>query len=128
MPTTAITAVPTRTNADLADALVALAGLLRLYPQITDIHSIGAANSFVHPGSFTFTLHPASLEDDEEKVGAIRTFAGLFGPQATIHLSEPSRLMSRRDRALRAVAPFCGHTFELYTSIGGAPAPTDNDG
>jgi hypothetical protein len=128
MPTTTIAALPTRTNTDLADALVALAGLLRLYPKIPDLYSINTFCSFAHPGSFTFTMHPASLEDDEAKVDAVRTFAGLFGPQATIHLSEPIRLTSRGRRALRTVAPFCGHTFELFTSIDAAPTPADNDG
>jgi hypothetical protein len=128
MPTTTIAAVPTPTNTDLADALVALAGLLRLYPQIPNLSSINTFYSFVHPGSITFTMIPAWLENDEASVGAVRTFAGLFGPQATIHLSEPSPLTSRGHRALTAVAPFCGHTFRLHTTIGGAPAPTDNDG
>jgi len=82
------TAPRTLDNNNLADALVTLAGLLRLNPDLPPVFSINVSVGDRDAGTWEAQIHPNGSAE-EHCVDAIRTFAAAFGPDATLHLGEP---------------------------------------
>jgi hypothetical protein len=76
-------------NNSLADTLITLAGLLRLNPQLPPVSSIHVNVGDYQAGTWEASVHPAVYSDEEESIDAVRTFAAVFGTDATLHLELP---------------------------------------
>jgi len=110
-------------NNTLADALVTLAGLLRLNPQLPPVHSVNVTIGDYNTGTWQAQIHPAA-GIEEQAIDAVRTFAAAFGPDATTHL-DPPRAFARGGtyRHLAARGARTGLQLEAWAFIARTPAP-----
>jgi len=117
------TAPRTLDNNSLADALISLAGLLRLNPQLPRASSVSIAAGDYQAGTWEAALHPY-VYGEEESIDAVRAFAAAFGPHATVHLAEPSTSSTGSTyRQLAARAVRSGTRLEAWAFIAHTPAP-----
>jgi hypothetical protein len=109
-------------NNSLADALVTLAGLLRLHPQLPPVFSVSVAPANGPQRAWQAQLHPTTSVE-EQAIDAVRTFAAAFGPDATLHLDPPRATSGGGTyRHLAAHATRTGIHLEAWTFIARTPA------
>lgn len=119
------TAPRTLDNNNLADALVTLAGLLRLHPDLPPVFNINVTVGDRAAGTWEAQIHPSG-SGEEYCVDSIRTFAAAFGPDATLHLGEPqASTRSGTYRQLAARGTRDGLELEAWAFIARTPAKGD---
>jgi hypothetical protein len=120
------TAPRTLDNNSLADALISLAALLRLNPQLPGVSGITVGVGDYNAGTWEASLHP-SVHAEEESIDAVRTLAAVFGPDATLHLDEPrASTLGGTYRVLNARATRNNLALEAWAFIARTPAARDN--
>ena len=116
------TAPRTLDNNNLADALVTLAGMLRLNPDLPPVFSINVSVGDRAAGTWEAQIHPSGTAE-EQAIDAVRTFAAVFGPDATLHLGEPqTSTRSGTYRQLAARGTRDGLCLEAWAFIARTPA------
>ena len=83
------TALHAPDNNSLADALVTLAGVLRLNPHLPLVDSVSVASNDLPSAGWEWetVVHPCA-DDEEVSIDAVRAYAAAFGPEAELHLDE----------------------------------------
>lgn len=129
---TTITTTPTSTDADrdrinaaLVDALVVAAMLVRAEPRFPDLSSMDVRRTASSPSGYAITLYAAGCGQEDVAIDTARTVAGLFGPQASMHLSEPVISPDSTWRGLDVTTTVSGHTVTCHTWW--APTTTSTD-
>jgi hypothetical protein len=102
-------------NATLAEALDTLARLLR-DPRTPEVFSLRLDPTDYRRNAWKASLLPASSGEDAE-VQALRTFAGLLGPDATFHLADPRHGDEGAFRTLTTRAVRDGLHLEMWTRL-----------
>ena len=112
-------------NNNLADALVTLAGLLRLNADLPPVFSVNVSVGDREAGTWEAQIHPSG-SGEEYCVDAIRAFAAAFGSEATLHLGEPQvGTRSGTYRQLAARGTRDGLCLEAWAFIARTPAKGD---